>query len=95
MTAASGDADDPREFTRHRDDVIAALGRLAEGTFARCDICGVQISDRRLRLAPAADRCEQHLLDRAPQTPAEPDTHADPTDQPDGAARHDEDGDRP
>ena len=52
---------------RRRGEVIAALERLGEGTCARCDICGVQISDRLLHLAPVADRCMHHLLYPSPR----------------------------
>lgn len=51
----------PDQLQRGREQVMAALDRLARGTFARCDICGDQIDDRRLRVEPAADRCPRHL----------------------------------
>ncbi|TCK24634.1 TraR/DksA family transcriptional regulator [Pseudonocardia endophytica] len=81
MTTPTGDTSDPHEFTRQRDQVLAALDRLAAGTFARCDVCGVQISNRRLRLAPAADRCVNHLLPSSPEP--RPDHRTRPGTQPD------------
>lgn len=49
------------------DQVIAALGRLAEGSFARCDVCGDEIDDSRLRAAADADRCVLHPVEHPAQ----------------------------
>ncbi len=37
--------------------VVSALGRLADGTWGRCLVCGGPISERRLRAVPEAVRC--------------------------------------
>jgi hypothetical protein len=66
-TAGSPDDSGPRRrrLSLERREVIAALDRLADDTFGRCDVCGVQISDRRLRIAPASSRCPDHLAERS------------------------------
>ena len=38
-------------------EVEAALGRLDEGTYGRCEACGKPIVDARLEAKPAARRC--------------------------------------
>lgn len=47
------------------ESVESALGRLGENTSRRCSVCGVQISDRRLRGTSTGDRCMNHLTDRS------------------------------
>jgi RNA polymerase-binding transcription factor DksA len=42
------------------DDVDAALGRLADGSYGVCVICGGRITDDRLEAAPTAATCDQH-----------------------------------
>ena len=37
--------------------VVAALARLADGTWGRCLVCGGPIAELRLRAAPEAVRC--------------------------------------
>lgn len=37
--------------------VDAALGRLADGTFGLCDVCGEQISEARLDADPLTRTC--------------------------------------
>lgn len=64
-SVAGGDRRDADDLQRRRDQVVAALDRLARGEFACCEVCGVQIDDRRLRIAPDADRCLQHTATRA------------------------------
>lgn len=49
------------------DQVIAALERLAQGRFARCDVCGDEIDAGRLAAAADADRCARHAAGRTPQ----------------------------
>ena len=41
-------------------DVEHALGRLDEGTYASCEVCGDPIGDDRLRARPAARTCARH-----------------------------------
>jgi hypothetical protein len=39
---------------------VGALDRLARGVFARCDTCGTEIDDERLRIAPETSHCPAH-----------------------------------
>ena len=51
---------DTAEITRDLGDVRAleaAMGRLAAGTYGRCEDCGTDIPVARLRAQPAALRC--------------------------------------
>jgi len=52
-TLAGLDAEARRELTA----VDAALRRIAEGTYGRCETCGSRIPLARLRLRPAATQC--------------------------------------
>ena len=40
--------------------VEAAMRRLDDGTYGRCEACGAQIPEERLAAEPLATRCEQH-----------------------------------
>lgn len=40
--------------------VDAALARVADGSYGRCETCRIQIGDARLRALPAATRCLAH-----------------------------------
>jgi DnaK suppressor protein len=42
------------------DDVEAAIARLAEGTYGRCEVCGDEIGDDRLEAMPATRYCITH-----------------------------------
>lgn len=42
------------------DDVEAALRRLDEGTYGRCEICSRPIGDARLEAVPATRFCLEH-----------------------------------
>ena len=42
------------------DDVDAALRRLEEGTYGRCEACGQPIGEARLQILPAARYCPLH-----------------------------------
>lgn len=44
----------------HLRDVTAALGRLEQGTYGRCTVCGEAIAEERLKAFPAAATCMQH-----------------------------------
>lgn len=41
-------------------DVDAALGRLDDGTYGRCEVCGGPIDDARLSALPATRACAEH-----------------------------------
>jgi len=73
LTEMSADTGDPGEAA-HRaallaatrqslDRITAALRRIAEGTYGRCERCGVSIPAERLEVLPHARRCvpcQQH-----------------------------------
>jgi DnaK suppressor protein len=42
-----------------RSQVEAALGRLEDGTYGTCVVCGVSLPDERLEARPEAARCMQ------------------------------------
>ena len=42
------------------NEVQAALDRLEEGTYGRCEICGRPIGDERLEAVPATRYCVEH-----------------------------------
>ncbi len=44
------------------DEVDAALGRLAEGSYGLCASCGGRIADERLAAMPTALACELHAV---------------------------------
>ena len=41
----------------HLRDIDAALGRLADGSYGRCEVCRGAIGDERLRALPATRMC--------------------------------------
>jgi RNA polymerase-binding transcription factor DksA len=43
------------------DEIDAALRRLADGTYGRCDSCGEPIEEQRLVDEPTARTCRAHL----------------------------------
>ncbi len=43
-----------------RNDILAALEKIAAGTYGVCDVCGKQIEDTRLEVNPAARTCTVH-----------------------------------
>lgn len=43
------------------DTVLAALKRIEEGTYGKCEVCGKQIEAARLNADPAAQTCKKHL----------------------------------
>jgi RNA polymerase-binding transcription factor DksA len=45
---------------RQLDDVDAALTRIANGTYGRCEVCDRVIPAERLRARPAATTCVVH-----------------------------------
>ena len=42
------------------DEVDAALGRLADGSYGVCVTCGERIEDKRLAAAPTTGSCDRH-----------------------------------
>lgn len=42
------------------DDIEAALGRLDEGTYGFCEVCGAPIGEARLEVMPATRFCINH-----------------------------------
>jgi DnaK suppressor protein len=42
------------------DDVEHALGKLEEGTYGKCEVCGNDISPARLEAMPATRYCIEH-----------------------------------
>ncbi len=42
------------------DDVETALGKLDEGVYGQCEVCGNQIGEARLEVMPAARFCIDH-----------------------------------
>jgi DnaK suppressor protein len=47
-------------FENEMDEVQAALDRLEDGTYGRCEICERPIDDERLEAFPAARYCIEH-----------------------------------
>ncbi len=45
---------------QHLTEIDAALLRIADGTYGRCEVCGDPIPDERLRARPAARTCIAH-----------------------------------
>lgn len=46
-----------RRTQRAHDETVAALARIAEGTYGTCESCDGLISENRLEAAPYATRC--------------------------------------
>ena len=42
------------------DEVDAALGRLSDGTYGACAVCGAAIPDEELAAVPTARACSGH-----------------------------------
>ncbi|PZR52962.1 TraR/DksA family transcriptional regulator [Xylanimonas oleitrophica] len=47
-----------------RDVLLAALARVADGTYGRCEVCGRAIPEARLEVRPGATRCVEHAAAR-------------------------------
>lgn len=41
-------------------DVDRALGKLEDGTYGKCEVCGEEIAEARLEAMPAAKYCIKH-----------------------------------
>ncbi len=48
------------EADGHLGEVEAALARLDEGSYGRCEVCAAAIPDDQLARAPTRTRCEAH-----------------------------------
>jgi RNA polymerase-binding transcription factor DksA len=58
VTAERGEAEAlASELNESLHDVEAAIGRLADGTYGRCEACGEAIPPARLEAMPTARRC--------------------------------------
>ncbi len=57
-------AEEDSALARHLDDqmeeVEAALGRLEDGSYGHCQVCGRPIGDERLEARPTARYCIEH-----------------------------------
>jgi RNA polymerase-binding transcription factor DksA len=61
VTAERGEADAlAGQLQETLDEVALALGRLAEGTYGTCEVCGVAIAPARLEAMPATRYCINH-----------------------------------
>lgn len=43
------------------DTVLAALARIENGKYGKCEVCGVTIEEARLEAEPSATTCVKHL----------------------------------
>ena len=43
------------------DTVLAALGKIENGTYGICEVCGGAIEEKRLSADPAASTCIEHV----------------------------------
>lgn len=43
------------------DSILRALGRIENGTFGTCEVCGAPIAEARLEANPAATTCALHM----------------------------------
>jgi RNA polymerase-binding transcription factor DksA len=50
-----------RTLEERYDSVLAALARIAAGTYGKCSVCGKSIESERLAADPAATTCKAHL----------------------------------
>jgi RNA polymerase-binding transcription factor DksA len=51
---------------QHLAEIGAALARVADGTYGRCEVCGRPIPAARLEARPTATRCVEHVTARRP-----------------------------
>ncbi len=47
-------------IAEQRRRVLEALGRVDDGTYGRCAVCGRDIDDERLEARPEAATCREH-----------------------------------
>jgi RNA polymerase-binding transcription factor DksA len=43
------------------DTIIAALKRIDDGKYGKCEVCGEEIEEKRLEADPSATTCKKHL----------------------------------
>lgn len=48
------------QLRRELDDIEAALGRMDDGTYGDCEVCGQPIASERLAALPLTRRCIDH-----------------------------------
>ena len=61
VTAERGEADVlAGQLQESLDEVALALGRLKDGTYGTCEVCGVAIAPARLEAMPATRYCINH-----------------------------------
>jgi DnaK suppressor protein len=53
------------------DEVQAVLGRLDDGSFDRCQVCGAPIGPERLKADPLTTRCARHGAEPGGPPPGE------------------------
>ena len=46
-------------------EVVRALGKLDEGTYGTCEVCGKEIAENRLEAMPATRYCIEHANSRS------------------------------
>jgi RNA polymerase-binding transcription factor DksA len=61
VTAERGEAETLAGQLRETlDEVASAIGRLEDGSYGRCEVCGVPIGAARLEAMPATRFCIEH-----------------------------------
>ena len=61
VTAERGEAEAlAGQLRESLDEVALALGRLEDGSYGRCEVCGVAIQPARLEAMPATRFCINH-----------------------------------
>jgi RNA polymerase-binding transcription factor len=65
VTAERGEADVLASTLQESlDEVERALGKLDDGTYGKCEVCGEEIAANRLEAMPAARYCITHASTR-------------------------------
>jgi DnaK suppressor protein len=57
LTEADRNLASVQAATAHRNEVLAALARVEQGSYGRCVDCGGQVPEPRLEARPATARC--------------------------------------
>ena len=63
MAEYSGNAAILTDLENRFNEVTGALGRIDDGSYGTCRICGKEIEAARLDVDPSADTCTEHLND--------------------------------
>jgi RNA polymerase-binding transcription factor DksA len=53
------------QLTDAYNEVVRALGKMDEGTYGTCEVCGKEISEARLEAMPATRFCIDHANTRS------------------------------